>query len=55
MKYFSLVMVFFSTVFTGIALANHNYGIAALNFFCVYLNIGSYNRLKEKETDKKLL
>jgi hypothetical protein len=42
-------MALLSSVFTGLALANGNYGIAALNFFCVYLNINSYNKYKERE------
>ena len=49
MKYFCLFMALLSAIFTGVAIANNNYGIALLNFFCVYLNINSYKRFCNKE------
>jgi len=45
-------MVLFSAIFTGLSLANHSYGLAALNFFCVFLNMNSYNKYKEREVKK---
>ncbi|CAB4125631.1 hypothetical protein UFOVP53_186 [uncultured Caudovirales phage] len=50
MKYFCLVMVLLSAALTGVQLGRHNYGLAAFNFFCILLNMNSYNRLKEKES-----